>query len=196
MKPKRASPLRTVIMRAPETRSQEDECEECTPAPQCFLLGAFIFGFGMFFAATTTCKRVLPACPVTSIAPLGPIGRSRVEFTYEVSAVTYTGSLDVDVQVDVHETVNRTVAVCYDSWDPARHIAAIDEDGLDGDYGGSLAVMWVGVAILAMASMFAIIACIKRRERSAAMAAMAAGIEVAPVCRMQRSDSAMLFSQR
>ena len=183
-------------MRAPD----QDEFGEFSSAPQCFLLGAIIFGLGMFFVATSTCKRVLPACPVTSIVPLGPIGRSRVEFTYEVSAVTYTGSLDVDVQVDDNDKVNRTVAVCYDSWDPARHLAAIDEDGLDGDYGGSLAVMWVGVAILAIASMIALIACInlreRRHQRSAAIAAQSAGIEVAPVCRMQRSDSAMQFSHR
>ena len=138
----------------------DDGMNDYVPAPQFFIVGAAMWSLDLFFALTLTCKRVLPACPVTSIAPLGPIGLCRVDYTYLVDESTYSGWMEVKAQqcplAGGEGGVNHTVAVCYDTRNPSRHQASTDEDKLSpGAYTAFLTLSWFGFVMMVVSLMIA-----------------------------------------
>lgn len=123
-----------------------------TPAPQCFGIGACLFAIGLALAVSLRCKHLLPACPVTAIVPMGPIGVCRVQYTYEVDSVTYADSLEISECANDGGS-NHTLSVCYDDLNPARHDAAIDVHQLNPNaYVGMLWLMSFGIALISMSA--------------------------------------------
>ena len=148
----------------------DDGMNYYVPAPQFFIVGAAMWSLGIFFALTLTCKRVLPACPVTSIAPLGPIGLCRVDYTYLVDESTYSGWMEMKAQCSPTggDGVNHTVAVCYDTRNPSRHIASTDEDKLRPAYTLLFTISWFGCALMVVSLMIAFVMFMEQRSRGSA----------------------------
>ena len=168
------------------------------PLPLCFFLGLLMFSFGAISAAYIHCHRLLPECPVTSIVPLGPIGTCRVNYAYDVLSDHYAGSLVLKHDCPKADGVNHTVAVCYDDRNPSLHEASTDADLLFvSGYTHMRVLMWIGAAVIAMASGLILCVCYEQRgrQRIRPPTPTPAGLELTAVDRppkLVRSDSAMI----
>ena len=178
-----------------------------TPAPQCFVLGAAMFMMALASVLTIRCKHLLPACPVTSIVPTGPIGVCRVSYTYEVASTTYADSMEIDscMYNEAADGANRTVSICYDTHNAARHEASTDAALLrPEEYFLAMCIMSVGFAIAAMSccgnmwkrALDDEAAAQQHRYASVSMAVVhhpdATATETEPQQKLRRSDSAMM----
>ena len=182
-----------------------------TPAPQCFGIGVAMFALALASVLTIRCKHVLPACTVTSIVPMGPIGVCRVSYTYEVASTTYADSMEIDSCTYADSGVNHTVSVCYDTHNPARHEASTNAALLrPGQYILAMFIMSAGIAIAALSACCfgnmwkramddAAAAQQSHRYASVSMAAVVHHPDAAatdesrqPKIELRRSDSAML----